>query len=133
MNRLKSVATVALLPWFVILAFLSGPVRWELAHAYDHLVQGLGTDLPLLTLRLSMPVLDAGSTGGVGLVTAILFWSFVWLGASWLIVLIWRSRNREDLMDRFVFGAAFYFGSVFLLVSAVVVGLWLPFFPLSGS
>ncbi len=133
MNRLKFAASLALVPWLAVLVFFAGPVRWELAHGYRLLIGQPGSDLPLLTFRFSLPVLDAGSAGSEGLLIAFLFWAFIWLGVAWLIALIWRSRTREDLMERFTFGAAFYFGSVFLLVSVVIVGLLLPFAPLAGT
>lgn len=131
MNRLRFLASLALAPWFLTVLFFAGPVRWELAHGCQMALQPLGPDLPTLTARFTLPVLGVTGTGAMGLVNALLFWAFIWLGAVWLIVLIWRSTTREDLLERFIFGAAFYFGSVFSLVSLVFVGLWLPFIPLA--
>ena len=127
MTTKKVLASATLLPWLVTLGFIFGPGRWELAHTYAHLIEGTQDSLPLLTRSLSLPVLGIAPSSTGALAAAILFWGFTWLGLAGLLALIWRARTREDLLDRFVYGAALYAGCVLLLFTLAVVGLALPF------
>jgi hypothetical protein len=127
MTTNKILASAVLVPWIVTVGFICGPVRWELAHSYAHHLEEAQYSLPLLTRCLSLPVLGIATSSPGGFVIAGLFWGFIWLGLVGLFVLIWRARTREDLLDRFVFGAALYAGCVLLLFSLTVVGLALPF------
>lgn len=129
----KWVASIVLLPWVAILMFLAGPFRWELANTMGHLIGNLGSNLPLLTLRLTLPVLGIGHVGAGDVVTAALVWLYVWGGLVCLFVLIWRATNRENLLERLVFGFLFYFGSVSFIGVLTVTGLLLPFALLSGG
>lgn len=123
----KAIASAALLPWVITLGFISGPVRWELAHTLNHFLERSDGSLPLLTARLSLPVLGIAPFSPAAVITAILFWGITWLGLGGLFVLIWRARTREDLLDRVVFGGAFYAGCVLLLFTLAAIGLALPF------
>ena len=124
----KVIASAALLPWAITLGFICGPVRWELAHTFNHLLEGSDGSLPLLTANLSLPVLGIAPFSPAAVTTAVLFWGIIWLGLGGLIVLIWRARTREDLLDRFLFGSTFFAGYVLLLFTLTAVGLALPFF-----
>ena len=127
MTTKKALATAALLPWIVTLGFIFGPGRWELAHTYGHLIEEAQHSLPLLTRGLSLPVLGIAPPSPGALATFVLFWGFAWLGLAGLLALIWRARNREELLDRFVYGTVLYAGCVLLLFTLTVVGLGLPF------
>ena len=127
MRTKKILASVAILPWIVTLGFIFGPVRWELAHTYGHLIEELGESLPVLTRGLSLPVLGIAPSSPAAHATAFLFWGFIWLGLAGLVAWIWRARTREDLLDRFVYGGTLYAGVVFLLFTLTIVGLALPF------
>jgi hypothetical protein len=118
---------VAILPWIVTLGFIFGPVRWELAHTYGHLIEELGDSLPVLTRGLSLPVLGIAPSSPSAHAVAVLIWGFIWLGLAGLLGSIWRARTREDLLGRFVYGGSLYAGVVFLLFTLTVVGLALPF------
>lgn len=123
----KTLASAALLPWIVTLGFIAGPVRWELAHTYGHLIEEAQRSLPLLTRSLSLPVLGIAPSSPAAFITAILFWGFIWLGAAGLLWSIWSAPTRKALLDRFVFGGTFFAGGVFLLFTLTIVGLALPF------
>ncbi len=127
MTTKKVIASGALLPWVITLGFICGPVRWELAHTFNHLLEGSDGSLPLLTANLSLPVLGVAPFSPVAVATAILFWGLTWLGLVGLFVLIWRAKTREDLIDHVVFGGAFYAGYVLLFFTLTAVGLALPF------
>ncbi len=127
MKTKRILASAALLPWAVTIGFILGPLRWEVAHTYEHLIGETQYDLPLLTLRLTLPVLGIAPASTGARIVSILFFSLVWLGLAGLYVLIWRARSRDDLLDRFVFGSTFYFGSVAFVVTLVAFGLALPF------
>ena len=127
MTTKKILASAVLLPWFVSLGFVSGPVRWELAHTYGHLLEDAQYSMPLLTRDLALPVLGIAPNSPGALATAIIFWSFIWLGCAGLFVSIWRARTREELLDRFVYGGTLYFGCVVLAFTVTAVGLALPF------
>jgi hypothetical protein len=127
LTRKKILANSALLPWIVTLCFIFGPVRWELAHTYGHLIEEPGDSLPLLTRALSLPVLGIAPSSLAAHATAVFFWGFIWLGLAGLLASIWRATTREDLLDRFVYGGSLYVGTVFLLLTLTIVGLALPF------
>jgi hypothetical protein len=127
LTRKKILANSAILPWIATLCFIVGPVRWELAHTYGHLIEDLGDSLPLLTRALSLPVLGIAPSSPSAHVVAVLIWGFIWLGLAGLLASIWRAGTREELLDRFVYGGSLYAGGVLLIFTLTVVGLLLPF------
>lgn len=127
MKTKKILASAALLPWVGAIVFILGPVRWEVACTYEHLIRETGYVLPLLTLRLTLPILGIGPASFGARAVSVLFFGFVWLGLAGLYLFIWRARSREDLLDRFVFGSTLYFGSVIFVFAVAALGLALPF------
>ena len=127
MTTKKTLASAALLPWLVTLAFIFGPVRWELAHTYGHLIEEAQDSLPLLTRTLSLPVLGIAPSSPGTFAVAVLFWGIIWLGLFGFVGAIWRARTREDLLERFVYGGTLYAGCLLLLFTLATFGLALPF------
>ena len=127
MSLPRALATTALLIWLAALALASGPVRWELAHTYEHWIDGAGSSLPVLTTAVSLPVLGLSSSSLPSIAVRTLFWGLAWLGPATLLIGVWRARSREGLSDCLLFGGALYAASIILAVLLVSVGLWLPF------
>ena len=123
----RSIALCGLGLWISTLAFLSGPVRWELAHTYAHRIEGTESNLPALTRSVALPVLGLAEASFTAVVLTLCFWAALWLGAAAIAWLVWRARSRAELLEVLVLGAAAYGPLVILMLSVFAVGLWLPF------
>ena len=120
-------ATAAVAVWIVTLAYAGGPARWELAHTYQHLIEGVGSALNAPTVAFGLPILGLGPRTFQSVVVTVVIWGVAWLGPIILLVGIWRVRTREALSDWLLLGGVLY-GSVMLLFLVVIaVSLWLPF------
>ncbi len=123
----KAAATAAVVPWLIALVLVSGPVRWELSHTYEHWIEGVGSDLPALTTAVALPVLGIGPSRPSGLLVRWVFWTVLWLGPAPLLLLVWRSDAQRRLLEVLVLGGGGYAGVVVLFAIVVAMGLWLPF------
>lgn len=123
----RAIALAGLGLWIAGLAFLSGPVRWELAHTYAHWIEGAEGNLPALTRSFALPILGLAEASFTAAVLTFCFWVALWLGAAAIAWLVWRARSRAELIEVLVLGAAIYGPLVILMLSVFAVGLWLPF------
>lgn len=123
----QALGSVILLVWFITLAFISGPVRWEVAHTYQHLVDRLENSLPLPTKVVGLPVLGLGALTPLSIAIVMVFWGVAWLGPVFLLLGIWRTTTWKALSDWLMLGGTFYTSTMFLFVVVIVFSLWLPF------
>lgn len=123
----KLVAMAAVVVWLVLLGLLSGPVRWELRHSYEHRIGASEADLPAPTRTFSLPVLGIGPRGPSELLVQLGFWAVAWLPPVVSLSLVWRATSSRGLLEVLVLGGAGYVALLSLLVTLVVLGLWLPF------
>lgn len=124
----QALGSVILLVWFITLAFISGPVRWEVAHTYQHLVDRLENSLPLPTKVVGLPVL------GLGALTPLsIAYSYGVLGGCLVGSGVFAPRNMacattwKALSDWLMLGGTLYTSTMFLFVVVIVFSLWLPF------
>jgi hypothetical protein len=123
----KLLATAALAVWTVCVYLLTGPIRWELAHTYHHLIEHTDYQLPAPTRTIALPVLELGPDGvGVWLVRWV-FLGLAWLGPPLLLVAVWRASSEHEVTERLVYGGALYVAVFALLTILFALGLWLPF------
>jgi hypothetical protein len=125
-NR-RAVATAAVAVWLITLALLWGPARWELAHTYAHWIEGTDGNLPALTPAVALPVLGLGEPGMRAVAVRLLFWGFLWLGPVVILILVWRARTREELVEVLLLSVLTYGALVVFLSALLALGLWLPF------
>ena len=123
----KALGSLALLIWLGTLAFVSGPVRWEYAHSYAHLVEDAGNELPLLTVVIALPVLGLASPTFGSVLLQLVFWSVTWLGPVAILFGVWRAENQSLVTDRLVYGGGLYGSVIVLFATLVAVSLRMPF------
>ena len=119
--------TAALLVYLATLAVVCGPMRWELAHTYEHIVSGTEGNLPLLTEYIALPILGIGSHGAAVGFLVFLIWSILWLPVVVLLVGTWRIRSEKMLDDCLLYGGFLYLSATLLISVVVIISFLLPF------
>ena len=127
MRTRRILASALLLAWLGIALFVGGPVRWEVAHTYGHLIEGAVGDLPTLARAVALPFLGVGesSFGSTVVCWTVLAWA--WLGPVALIACVCRARSGEAVSDCLLFGGAAYWSILLAVLAVMAVSLWLPF------
>lgn len=127
MSLRRVLGSIVIVVWLGTLAFIAGPARWELAHTYEHWIEGLGKNLPTLTTIVGLPILGVGTPSVTSMLVRGLFWAFSWLGPAALLIGAWRIKSQQTLAEWFLYGGALYLAVMLLALAVVMVGLWLPF------
>ena len=124
----KVFAGAAIALWLVVLAFVSGPMRWEFQHTYAHWIGDLdGNTLPTLTGTVSLPILGIGEPGLGRLLVRCVFWGVVWLVPCAIIFVVCRAKTRQNLVEALLLSAIGYVAALALFSAVLMLGLWLPF------
>jgi len=123
----RILASLVFLIWYFTVGFICLPVRFTFAHTYMHWIGDAGSDLPMLTRVVGLPLLGLGNYSAISFLFVCLVWAITWLGPLVLIVATWRIRSENKLQDMLIYGGTLYFAVVFLLAVVVAFSLWLPF------
>jgi hypothetical protein len=124
-KRLFLIGIVVLWLCFLTLCFLV--LREDCAHTYYHLISESGDNLPLLTVKVSLPILGPDRLDQSYEWIFYFFWGYLFLFPVVVAVFVWRIKDAFRMVEFWVYAMSLYL--VFLLGSAVIVGygLWLPF------
>jgi hypothetical protein len=123
----RVLGSIAIVVWLGTLAFVAGPARWELAHTYEHWIEGLGKNLPALTTTVGLPILGVGTPSMTARLLRGFFWAFAWLSPVGLLIGVWRIKSQQALAEWFLYGGALYLAVMLLAFAVTVVSLWIPF------
>ncbi len=83
--------------------------------------------MPTLTRAVSLPILGIGQFGLTALFVQCVFWGVVWLTPLCIVLLAWRSENRQGLVEVLLLSGTGYVAALALFAAVVTLGLWLPF------
>lgn len=122
----KTVVLLVILVWVAGLAFLAGPVRWELANTYAHVISDVGNNLPMLTMHVALPLL--GLSGPSPYALAVQIGVGCWLGLGLLVLAfaLLRAKTPADLGEWLLYGGTLYCSVAFLFAVIFIVSLLLP-------
>ncbi|MGV8039734.1 MAG: hypothetical protein AB2L07_06560 [Thermoanaerobaculaceae bacterium] len=123
----RVLGSIVIVVWLGTLAFVAGPARWELAHTYEHWIDGLGKNLPALTTIVGLPILGVGTPSMTSTLLRVPFWAFAWLGPVGLLIGAWRIESQQALAEWFLYGGALYLAVMLLAFVVMAVSLWIPF------
>ena len=128
--KLMILVSALLLTIMMVLAFLTAPY---VGSAYIMLLQGVGDQLPNLTLKITLPLLRVSLDNPHPLDMPV---TQAWAGAVWLLMIIaplgaacwaWLGDTRDEVTIRWLVTISIYmptFASLFIIISA---GLVVPF------
>jgi len=125
-----SASTALILVTILFLFFASSSI----GSAYLLLTGNIGSDLPLLTIEFSIPMLKAFNADPFSTVSTPLWVWVVWaiMLAGPVIVMVWtiRAQRPEQAVARWSAGISLFLAFAFLVSAVTFVGLILPFSPL---
>lgn len=126
--RVALAASALLASGAALLAFLAAP---QLGSAYERLIRPLGTERPLLTAEVALPLLrvapggphrDPVTSPGAAAVWLVLLLG-PWAGLAWAL----RAHDAPDVLARWVVASSIYVPVAAAVVGVVLLGLALPF------
>ena len=124
-RRLVSTAIIAM--WFVLLFFLSIPIREQVAHTYHHFLSS-PEHLNVITKDYSLQILGSGDYLEPDHdFLFYIFWGFIWLVPFAILFFTWRIKESSHLLEFLFYSWFAYFLIVSFLFLLAIFGLILPF------